>query len=471
MSKNKYPRKDERPSESGATPDDIPAAPASKEEIATDVSEVARARLSDTDKTQTGGSVAKDAAEAAPGVAGTPADDDTAAKVEAAPTAVQSQDSPGPKARGEQGPDAPTPTPPAAAAAAPDPATTTGGGSEGAPLASNPAGTGAATRQPETTAEAATPAQPATTTAAPGATAGPSPDAPPATPGNGAARAADPDTTASAPTAPDAPPTSAAAAAATVEAEKKPDAPATPARPAAAAGAGPAPASATDGAKPAPAAPADGARPAPAARPAAAGAGARPAAAGRPGAKPGAAAAPPKPPEPDPDEVKELRQLVPDLTWERRHGYLEVRVPSAQLVPVARAVRGLGYDYLSAVTAVDWRDRVEMLYHCYGWDYVNVPGCVVIRADLPPEPNPLCPSLTTVWVGAELQEREIYDLFGVKFVGHPDLRRILLEDTFPGHPLRKDWTFDYQYVLVKHLKYGAEGQDAPPGGEEGFRRV
>ena len=112
-----------------------------------------------------------------------------------------------------------------------------------------------------------------------------------------------------------------------------------------------------------------------------------------------------------------------------------------------------------------------MLYHCYGWDYVTTPGCVVIRADLPPEPNPLCPSLTTVWVGAELQEREIYDLFGVKFVGHPDLRRILLDDNFPGHPLRKDWTFDYEYVLVKHLKYGAEGQDAPPGGEEGFRRV
>ena len=157
--------------------------------------------------------------------------------------------------------------------------------------------------------------------------------------------------------------------------------------------------------------------------------------------------------------------------WERRHGYLEVKVPSSQLIAVARAVKRLGYDYLSSVTAVDWRDRVELLYHCYGWDYVHVPGCLVIRADLPPEPNPLCPSLTAVWPGAELQEREIYDLFGIKFVGHPDLRRILLDDNFPGHPLRKDWTFDYEYVLVKHLKYGAEGQDAPPGGGEGFRRV
>lgn len=196
----------------------------------------------------------------------------------------------------------------------------------------------------------------------------------------------------------------------------------------------------------------------------------RPAAAA--GAKPGAKpAAPPKPPEPDPDEVTALRALVPDLSWERRHGYLEVHIPSRQLIPVARAVRKLGYDYLSAVTAVDWRDRVELLYHCYGWDYVETPGCLVIRADLPNESNPLCPSLTGVWLGAELQEREIYDLFGVKFIGHPDLRRILLDDNFPGHPLRKDWTFDYEYVLVRHLKYGAEGQDLPPGGGEGFRRV
>lgn len=411
------PRRDEAPRPDpaqGAAPPN--PAPASKEEVATDVSEVARQRLEETDKTQTAGSIAEDAAEAAPGVAGTPADDDTAAKVEAAPSAT-----------------APT-------------AASTDGGSKTAPAETQPAGTGAPTQPP------AAPPAAASTNGAPAPAASAAPASGPAP----ADRPADPDKAATAPTAPDAAPTAAAAAAATTEAEKKPEAPATPATPAAADGA----------AKPAPPA-----RPAAAAgaRPAVA-AGARPAGAAA-GAKPGAAAAPPKPPEPDPDEVTELRELVPDLTWERRHGYLEVRVPKEQLVPIARKVKGLGYDYLSAVTAVDWRDRVEMLYHCYGWDYVETPGCLVIRADLPPDPNPLCPSLTTVWAGAELQEREIYDLFGVKFVGHPDLRRILLEDRFPGHPLRKDWTFDYEYVLVKHLKYGAEGQDAPPGGEEGFRRV
>ena len=175
--------------------------------------------------------------------------------------------------------------------------------------------------------------------------------------------------------------------------------------------------------------------------------------------------------EPEPAELQALREVAPDLTWERKHGYVEIKVPREKLLESARACKRLGYDYLSAVTGVDWRDRLEMLYHFYSYDYVATPGCIVLRVDLPPEPNPLCPSLTPIWAGAEFQEREVYDLMGVRFVGHPDLRRILTADDFPGHPLRKDWVFDYEYVLVHHLRYGAEGQQAPPGGQEGFRRV
>jgi len=211
-----------------------------------------------------------------------------------------------------------------------------------------------------------------------------------------------------------------------------------------------------------PAAPAAGARPAGAA------AGAKPAAPAKPGAP---AAAPPKPPEPDPDELPALEEIAPDLTWERRHGYVEMKIPREKLLPMAQRLKTLGYDYLSAITGVDWRDRLEMLYHLYSFDYVAHPGCIVLRVDLPPEPNPICPSLTPIWWGAEFQEREVYDLMGVIFVGHPDLRRILTEDNFPGHPLRKDWTFDYEYVLVRHLRHGAEGQAGPPNGEEGYRRV
>jgi NADH:ubiquinone oxidoreductase subunit C len=94
---------------------------------------------------------------------------------------------------------------------------------------------------------------------------------------------------------------------------------------------------------------------------------------------------------------------------------------------------------------------------------------VLLKTDLPREELPDCPTLTTVWPGAEFQEREVYDLMGVNFVGHPDMTRILTEDDFPGHPLRKDFWIEPDYVLMRHLRYGAEGQlqpqadDAPVG--------
>ena len=161
-----------------------------------------------------------------------------------------------------------------------------------------------------------------------------------------------------------------------------------------------------------------------------------------------------------------LREALPELQWKRAQGYLELNIPKKRLLEVAHWLRDdLEYDYLSAITAVDWRDRIEMVYHLYSFNYYKHPSAVVLRVDLerPEYPEyPLCPSLTKLWPGALFQEREVYDLMGIKFVGHPDLRRILLADDFPGHPLRKDFEFDYEYVLVRHLSYGVEGQFETP---------
>ncbi len=154
-----------------------------------------------------------------------------------------------------------------------------------------------------------------------------------------------------------------------------------------------------------------------------------------------------------------LKSLAPDLAFETRHGYFEVKLPAEQLQVAAKLAKNeYGFDYLSAITAVDWRDRFELLYHLYSYSPNRESGCLVLRVSLPHEEYPLAPSLTGIWPGADFQEREIFDLMGIKFVGHPDLRRILLADDFPGHPLRKGYETDFSYVLVHHLRSGAEGQ-------------
>ncbi len=134
-------------------------------------------------------------------------------------------------------------------------------------------------------------------------------------------------------------------------------------------------------------------------------------------------------------------------------------MPTERLEPAALLLRDqLGYQLLSMVTAVDWPDRIEVIYLAFSLEH---PEGVYLKTNLPRTELPDCPSLTSVWAGAEFQERETYDLMGINFVGHPDLRRILTEDDFPGHPLRKDFRIAPDYVLMRHLKHGAEGQLAP----------
>jgi NADH:ubiquinone oxidoreductase subunit C len=169
-----------------------------------------------------------------------------------------------------------------------------------------------------------------------------------------------------------------------------------------------------------------------------------------------------------------LQAIVPDVAPQPIRDYVEVTVPSAQLEACARALKErLGYRYLSMVTAVDYPDRITVLYLIFTLEDQHG---VYLKTDLPREELPDCPTLTTVWPGAEYQEREVYDLMGVNFVGHPDMTRILTEDDFPGHPLRKDFWIEPDYVLMRHLRFGVDGQFRPesedsvnrsPGGSNG----
>jgi NADH-quinone oxidoreductase subunit C/D len=119
--------------------------------------------------------------------------------------------------------------------------------------------------------------------------------------------------------------------------------------------------------------------------------------------------------------------------------YLTLRVD--QLSALAGSLKTtLGWDYLSNLTSVHYPDRFEVVYHLYGAERTGPP--LYLRAALAKD-EPSIASLTRVWPGAEFQEREVYDMMGIRFAGHPDLRRILLWEGFEGYPLRKDYHEPY----------------------------
>ena len=97
------------------------------------------------------------------------------------------------------------------------------------------------------------------------------------------------------------------------------------------------------------------------------------------------------------------------------------------------------------------RDRLEMVYHLFSYDHERQPLGVILRTELPREGMPEVASLTAVWPGAEYMEREAYEMMGIRFLGHPDLRKILLPDDFVGFPMRKDYETDFDYVTVRQL--------------------
>jgi NADH-quinone oxidoreductase subunit C len=96
----------------------------------------------------------------------------------------------------------------------------------------------------------------------------------------------------------------------------------------------------------------------------------------------------------------------------------------------------LDFKFLTAVSAVDYVDHFELIYQLLS---MRKNHSVVLKTRCYGREEPVVDSLTPVWKGANLQEREIWDLMGVHFEGHPNMKRILLWEDFPGHPLRKDF--------------------------------
>ena len=125
-------------------------------------------------------------------------------------------------------------------------------------------------------------------------------------------------------------------------------------------------------------------------------------------------------------------------------------VDAARIVEVMRFLRDtpeLEFDMLTDVTAVDYlgeQPRFEMVYHLYS---VGKNRRLRVKARVPEEPAEI-DTLTELWSSANWMEREVWDMYGIRFKGHPDLRRLLLNEEFEGHPLRKDYPKEKRQPLV-----------------------
>ena len=135
---------------------------------------------------------------------------------------------------------------------------------------------------------------------------------------------------------------------------------------------------------------------------------------------------------------KQIQEQFPDSVVEADGEY--VLLQSESLEKVARNCYDspdLKLDFLSSITGVDYIDYFELIYHLVSIEHNH---SLILKTRVYDRDDPKVPSLTSIWQGATLQEREVYDLMGISFTGHPDLKRIFLWEGFPGHPHRKDFT-------------------------------
>jgi NADH-quinone oxidoreductase subunit C len=135
--------------------------------------------------------------------------------------------------------------------------------------------------------------------------------------------------------------------------------------------------------------------------------------------------------------TKQIEEKLPGSVVESGPDSLLVKGESLlEIAGYLKTAPGLDFDYLTAITAVDYYDYFEVVYQLTSLQHNH---SLVVKTRCYNREKPVLPSVVSLWRGADFQEREIYDLFGIGFEGHPNLKRIVLWEGFEGHPLRKDF--------------------------------
>jgi NADH-quinone oxidoreductase subunit C len=151
--------------------------------------------------------------------------------------------------------------------------------------------------------------------------------------------------------------------------------------------------------------------------------------------------------------AEELKQIMPDSV--ENVGFQtdkpQAVIKKEDMLKIALKVKEMDFDNLSVITGIDYVDRFEIIYNFLSYKKKQN---LVLKVILPRE-NPVVESLSSLWKVADWLERETYDLVGIKFKNHPNLKRILLPEGWQGHPLRKD----YDMNLEQFVTIGENGED------------
>lgn len=140
------------------------------------------------------------------------------------------------------------------------------------------------------------------------------------------------------------------------------------------------------------------------------------------------------------EELKhEISSVLSTATFDETGEFLNVFIAAEELLPLMNTLRTepeLDFNFLFCLTCIDWKDHLMMVYHLLSKNHKHT---LVIKAKIANRTNATIETVCNIWRTAEFHEREVYDLFGVKFLNHPDLRRLFLDEDWPGHPLLKDY--------------------------------